>query len=389
MNRFPRGKAVVVGAYESPRRVAPGVHPFEIHAEVVAGALADAGLSPADVDGFATTATFPPEAGWQLSAVEVAEYLGLTPAWIDSSDLGGAAFVAHAGHAVAAIEAGLAEVVVVSYAAAGRSAPVPFPDYNIGAWGPGQWEVPYGPTTVGTYALAAQRHMHQYGTTPEQLAEIAVQMRRNAADNPDARYRSPLSVEDVVQSAMISSPLHKLDCCVVTDSGGAFVVTSAERAQDLPGHAIAILGFGEAVGQTSMSQMPDVTFTSAAESGRRAFETARLRHGDIDVAQLYDSFTITVALALESLGFVPRGESGPFVQSGGLAADGALPINTDGGGLSSNHPGRRGALALIEGVRQLRGTSPGVQLPAPKTCLVNATGGSLSANATMILGVQP
>tara|TARA_R110002020_G_scaffold75315_16_gene191810 strand:+ start:20290 stop:21387 length:1098 start_codon:yes stop_codon:yes gene_type:complete len=362
------------------------VHPYEIHAEVVAGALADAGLQLADVDGFATTGTFPPESGWQLSAVEVAEYLGLAPRWIDSSDLGGAAFVSHAGHAVAAIATGMADVVVVSYAAAGRSAPVPFPDYNVGSWGPGQWEVPYGPTTVSTYALAAQRHMHQFGTTSDQLAGIAVQMRRNAENNPDARYRSPLTIDEVLESTMIASPLHKLDCCVVTDSGGAFVITSAERAKDLPGRAVSILGFGEAVGQTSMNQMPDLTLTSAAESGRRAFETAGLRHDDIDVAQLYDSFTITVALGLESLGFVGRGEAGPFVEAGGIAADGALPINTDGGGMSSNHPGRRGALALIEGVRQLRGTSPGVQLTAPQTCLVNATGGSLSANATMILG---
>ena len=388
MNRFPRGTAAIVGVYESPRRVAPGVHPFEIHAEVVAGALRDAGLTLADVDGFATTATFPPESGWQLSAAEVIEYLGARPRWIDSSDLGGAAFVSHAGHAVAAIEAGLADVVVVSYAASGRSSVVPYPDYNIGAWGPGQWEVPYGPTTVATYALAAQRHMHEFGTTSEQLAGIAVQMRANAAPNPHARFRDPLTVDEVVGSALIASPLHKFDCCVVTDSGGAFVVTSLERARDLAGVPVAILGFGEAVGQTSMNQMPDLTVTSALDSGRRAFETSGLGPRDIDVAQLYDSFTITVALALESLGFVERGQSGPFVTDGGIAPTGALPINTDGGGLSSNHPGRRGALALIEGVRQLRGDSPGVQLANPETCLVNATGGSLSANATMILGVD-
>ena len=366
MNRFPRGAVAIVGVYESPRRVAPGVHPFEIHAEVVAGALRDAGLTLADVDGFATTATFPPESGWQLSAAEVIEYLGARPRWIDSSDLGGAAFVSHAGHAVAAIEAGLADVVVVSYAASGRSSVVPYPDYNIGAWGPGQWEVPYGPTTVATYALAAQRHMHEFGTTSEQLAEIAVQMRANAAANPHARFRDPLTVDEVVGSALIASPLHKFDCCVVTDSGGAFVVTSLERARDLAGVPIAILGFGEAVGQTSMNQMPDLTVTSALDSGRRAFATSGLGPGDIDVAQLYDSFTITVALALESLGFVERGQSGPFVADGGIAPTGALPINTDGGGLSSNHPGRRGALALIEGVRQLRGDSPGVQLANPR-----------------------
>lgn len=384
---FPSGKVAVVGAYESPRRVAPGIHPFQIHAEVVAGALKDAGLSPADVDGFATTATFPPEAGWQLSAAEVIEYLGLRPRWIDSSDLGGAAFVSHAGHAVAAIESGLCEFAVVSYAAAGRSSPLPFPDYNTGPSGPGQWEVPFGPSTVSTYALAAQRHMFQFGTTAEQLAKIAVQARANAKTNTDARYRDPLTVDDVINSSLIASPLHKLDCCVVTDSGGAFVLASAERARDLANDPVYILGFGEAVGQVQMNQMTDLTRTSAVESGNRAFETAGMNRSEIDVAQIYDSFTITLALGLESLGFVGPGESGPFVDDGGIAPDGALPTNTDGGGLSSNHPGRRGALALIEGVRQLRGTSPGVQLASPKTCLVNATGGSLSANATMILGV--
>jgi len=384
---FPSGKVAVVGAYESPRRVAPGIHPFQIHAEVVAGALKDAGLTPADVDGFATTATFPPEAGWQLSAAEVIEYLGLRPQWIDSSDLGGAAFVSHAGHAVAAIQAGLCDIAVVSYAAAGRSSPMPFPDYNTGPSGPGQWEVPFGPSTVSTYALAAQRHMFQFGTTPEQLAKIAVQARANAKTNTDARYRDPLTVEDVINSSLIASPLHKLDCCVVTDSGGAFVLASAERARDLANDPVYILGFGEAVGQVQMNQMADLTRTSAVESGNRAFATAGMSRSEIDVAQIYDSFTITVALGLESLGFIGPGEAGPFVDGGGIAPDGALPINTDGGGLSSNHPGRRGALALIEGVRQLRGTSPGVQLAAPKTCLVNATGGSLSANATMILGV--
>lgn len=384
---FPSGKVAIVGTYESPRRVAPGIHPFQIHAEVVAGALKDAGLTPADVDGFATTATFPPEAGWQLSAAEVIEYLGLRPRWIDSSDLGGAAFVSHAGHAVAAIEAGLCDIAVVSYAAAGRSSPLPFPDYNTSPSGPGQWEVPFGPSTVSTYALAAQRHMFQYGTTAEQLARIAVQARANAKTNTDARYRDPITVDDVINSSIIASPLHKLDCCVVTDSGGAFVLASAERARDLANDPVYILGFGEAVGQVQMNQMADLTRTSAVESGNRAFETAGMNRSEIDVAQIYDSFTITVALGLESLGFVAPGEAGAFVDGGGIAPDGALPINTDGGGLSSNHPGRRGALALIEGVRQLRGTSPGVQLASPKTCLVNATGGSLSANATMILGV--
>lgn len=385
---FPSGRVAIVGAYESPRRKAPGVHPYQIHAEVIRGALADAGLTAADVDGFATTATFPPEAGWQMSVAEIVEYVGLQPTWLDSSDLGGAAFVGHAGHAVAAIEAGLAEVVVVSYAASGRSTPLPFPDYNTNATGPGQWEVPFGPSTVSTYALAAQRHMHQFGTTSEQLASIAVQCRANAADNEHAMYRSPMTVEDVVSSAMISTPLHKLDCCVVTDSGGAFVLTSLDRARDLAKTPVRVLGFGEAVGQVQMSQMSDFTSTSTVRSGRDAYASAGLGPGDIQSAQLYDSFTITVAMALEDLGFVAKGEVGAFVEDGNISPSGRLPINTDGGGLSSNHPGRRGALATIEAVRQLRGESPGVSLQDVSNCIVSTTGGSLSATATMILGVD-
>jgi acetyl-CoA acetyltransferase len=384
---FPSGKVSIVGAYESPRRVAPGVHPYQIHAEVIRGALDDAGLTVGDVDGFATTATFPPEAGWQLSIAEVVEYVGLTPRWLDSTDLGGAAFVSHAGHAVAAIEAGLCDVVVVSYAASGRSTPLPYPDYQTNATGPGQWEIPFGPSTVSTYALAAQRHMYEFGTTSAQLAEIAVQCRINAADNPDARYREPITIEDVVGSTMISSPLHKLDCCVVTDSGGAFVLTSTDRARDLPQRPVKVLGFGEAVGQIQMNQMADFTSTSTTRSGADAFRTANLAPDDIVAAQLYDSFTITVAMALEDLGFVPKGEVGGFLEDGGIRAGGRLTINTDGGGLSSNHPGRRGALATIEAVRLLRGESPGTNPPVVDNCLVTTTGGSLSATATMILGV--
>lgn len=376
-----------MGAYESPLRKAPDVHPFEIHAECVLGALADAGLEPGDVDGFCTAAAFPAEAAWQMDVCEVVEYLGLTPSWFDSTDIGGAAFVTHAGHAAVAIASGLIDVAVVSYAAAGRSSPLPFPDYNTNSAGPGQWEVPYGPSTVATYALAAQRHMHEFGTTPEQLAAVAVQCRANAAGNPDARFRDPITVEDVVSSPEISTPLHRLDCCVVTDSGGAFVLASKRRAEQLARKPVYLLGFGEAIGQVQMNQMKRFTETAAVRSGERAFATAGMRREEIDCAQLYDSFTITVLLTLESLGFCGRGESGAFVEAGGIAPGGQLPINTDGGGMSSNHPGRRGAMAVIEGVRQLRGESPGVQLDSPTTCLVNGTGGSLSATATLILGV--
>jgi len=384
---FPSGEVAVVGVYESPLRRAPGVHPYAIHAECILGALADAGLELGDVDGFATAASFPSEGGLQMSLGEVAEYMGIHPRWFDSTDIGGAAFITHAGHAALAIAAGLADVVVVSYAAAGASGVLPFPDYNTAAAGPGQWEVPYGPTTVATYALAATRHAYEFGTTPEQLAAIAVQCRANAAANDQARFRDPMTVDDVLASPMIADPLHRNDCCIVTDSGGAFVLASRRRAEQLAAKPVYLLGFGEALGQISMSQMWPFTETAAVGSGARALASAGMTHDEIDCAQLYDSFTITVLLTLESLGFCGRGEGGAFVDSGALAPSGALPINTDGGGLSSNHPGRRGALCMIEGVRQLRGESPGVRLDGARTCLVHGTGGSLSATATAILGV--
>jgi acetyl-CoA C-acetyltransferase len=380
---FPSGEVAIVGVYESPRRKAPGVHPYAIQAECILGALADAGLELGDVDGFATAAAFPSEGGLQMSLCEVAEYMGIHPRWFDSTDIGGAAFITHAGHAALAIAAGMADVVVVSYAAAGYSGipEIPFADYGTNNAGPGQFEVPYGPSTVSTYALAATRHMHEFGTTPEQLAQIAVQCRANAANNPDARFRDPIEVADVLASPMIATPLHRLDCCIVSDSGGAFVMVSKRKAEQLSQKGVYVLGWGEALGQISMNQMWPFTETAAVHSGARAFESAGLQPADIDVVQVYDSFTITVLLTLESLGFCGRGEGGAFIESGSLA------FNTDGGGLSSNHPGRRGVFTVIEGVRQLRGTSPGVQLQDPKTCLVSGTGGSLSATATMILGV--
>lgn len=384
--RFPTSAAAIVGAFESPRRKAPGVHPYQIHAEVIAEALADAGLSLQDADGFATASSFPSEAGWQLNVVEVAEYVGIRPSWVCSTDIGGASPLSHVGNAVAAIQAGLCTTVVISYASSGRSWPLAAPDFNSGQTGPGEFEVPYGMSTISAYALAATRYMHDYGVRAEDLAQIAVQARSNASRNPHAMYRDPITVDDVLSSAVISTPLHKLDCCVVSDSGGAIVVTSSDRARDTRRGGPLVLGFGEAVSHGQMNQMRDFTTTCAQASGRRAFESAGLSPADIKVAQIYDSFTITVALSLEALGFVPKGEAGRFIRDGGIAPGGRLPINTDGGGLSSNHAGRRGMFAIIEAVRQLRGESPGVQLDAPELCLVNGTGGWLSATATLILG---
>lgn len=381
------GRAAIVGAYESPRRVAPGVHPYAIHAEVIRGALEDAGLEIGDVDGFCTAASMPPEGAKDMDLGEIAEYVGIRPRWFDSTDIGGAAFISQAAHASAAIHAGLCDVVLISYAAAGRSWPLTYDDFGTLAYGPGQWEVPYGPSTVANYALAARRHMDHYGTTPEQLASVAVQARANAQHNENARFRNLITVEDVLASSMIADPLHKLDCCVVTDSGGAIVLVSSARAASMSRTPVSVLGAGEALSHVQMNQMPDLTMTAATRSGPAALRAAGMRLSEIDCAQLYDSFTITVLLSLESLGFCEPGEGGAFVESGALTPGGALPFNTDGGGLSSNHPGRRGIFLLIEAVRQLRGESPGVNLPAARTCLVHGTGGFLSATATMILAV--
>jgi acetyl-CoA C-acetyltransferase len=380
------GEVAIVGAFESPRRRAPGVHPFQIQAECVRAALEDAGLSMADVDGFCTSANSPGEgAGW-MDICEVAEYLGLRPTFLDGTDTGGAAPIAQAAHAAAAIAAGMAEVVVVSYAGCSSSGGGDF-DTLPSTWGPWAFEAPYGFTTVATYALAAQRHMHEFGTTSEQLAEIAVQCRANASLNPDAWFREPITVEDVLASPVIASPLHRNDCCVVTDSGGAVVLVGKDRARDVRTKPAWLLGFGEALGAMRMSQMESFTETPGVVSGGRAFGMAGVSRGDIDCAQLYDSFTITALLALEDLGFCAKGEGGPFVESGAISPKGEIPINTDGGGLSSNHSGRRGMYALIEAVRQLRGESPGAHLDSPKLALAHGVGGQLSATATMILGV--
>ncbi len=388
MTRNWSGKAAIVGIHEYPSRREANIHPREIQARSILAALADAGLTPADVDGLAVSgaATEPAEDAGMSPIVDMAEYLGISPRYLDSTDLGGAGPVAHVAHAAAAVAAGHANVVVVSYAAnpyflhaAPPTRPTP---------GPLQFEAPYGLTTVAKYAFAAQRHMAEFGTTAEQLAEIAVTCRAHAQHNPDARYRDPLTVDDVMSSPIIASPLHRLDCCVVTTGGGAVVVTSDRRARECAAEAAILLGAGEAVSHSVISEMDRFTVTPAAASGPRAFAQAGIQPGDIDVAQLYDSFTITTLLALEDLGFCDKGDGGKFVLNQNITLGGTLPINTDGGGLSSNHPGRRGIFTVIEAVRQLRGHGVGVQVPNARLALAHGSGGELSTAATLILGKE-
>jgi acetyl-CoA C-acetyltransferase len=386
MSQFP--DAVFVGACESTRRKAPNTHPFEIFDEVVRGALDAAGLTPADVDGLCVAAGDMGEGGSTEDVIEVAEYLGIQPRYVDSTDVGGCSGILQAAHAAAAIQAGLADVVVVAYAACPRSFPFMPPTAMSWPVGPGATEMPYGLTNIAAYALYAQRHMHVYGTTPEQIAAVAVACRANAALNPGALLRDPITTADVLASPTISSPLRKLDCCVVTDSGGAVVLARHDRARDLRKRPVSILGYGESVQRVAMSQVLDFTVSPGAVSGPLAFRRAGLAPADVDVAQFYDAFTITPLIALEDLGFCAKGEGGPFVADGRIRAGGTLPINTDGGGLASNHPGKRGIFVLIEALRQVWGESPGHQVPDVEVSLAHGIGGFFSASTTMLLAPQ-
>ncbi|HWZ17688.1 MAG TPA: thiolase, partial [Ktedonobacteraceae bacterium] len=286
------------------------------------------------------------------------------------------------------IHAGKCEVALISYASNQLSSrgrmigtgarPPTIPETT--------YESPYGYTLVGAYAMAARRHMHQYGTTSEQLAEIAVVTRKHASLNPLAMYRDAITVQDVLNSRMIADPLHLLDCCVVSDGGGAVLVTTEERARELKQPPIFILGSSESHTHAQISQMPDLTVTAAAITGPRAFSEAGITPGEIDMAMIYDSFTITVLLLLEDLGFCKKGEGGAFVQEDRIALGSQLPVNTDGGGLSSNHPGMRGIFLIIEATRQLRGQSGQRQVENAKLAVAHGSGGLLSSQATTILG---
>jgi len=377
------GRVAVAGVYEHPTRFAPDRTAYQIHAESARGALADAGLEIGDVDGFFTSGVGP------IGILSLAQHLNLRPCHLDSQAIGGSSFVSHCVHAAAAIAGGLCEVALVTYGSTAASE-----RFAIGTGGgglgdpPDHFEVPFGPTIVGSYALVAQRHMHEYGTTSEQLAEIAVTMRRHAAMNPDAKYRDPITVEDVLASRVISSPLHLLDCCIISDGGGAVVLTSLERARDLAKPPVVVLGGAEAVQDHGIGRR-NLLEIAAHQSGPLALSRAGVTHADVDCCMIYDSYTITVLATLEALGFCKPGEGGAFCAGGRIGLGGALPINTDGGGLSSNHPGMRGMFLVIEATKQLRGERGAAQVPDAEIALVHGTGGMLGqrhSGVTMILG---
>jgi acetyl-CoA acetyltransferase len=374
-----RGAVAVAGVAESRLgEVGPGVSPLELIAEATADALDDAGLRKGDVDGLFTASAY-----YGLPGVNVGEELGIRPRYSDSTNLGGASFVAHLLHAGAAILAGLCDVALITYASTQRSDGGRLK--SVVEVNP--HEEPYRPRyPVSMFALAAARHMYEFGTTREQLAEVAVAARAWARLTPNAFERGPLSIEDVLASRMVSSPLTVRDCCLVTDGGGALLVTSTERARALRRPAVALLGAGEAHWHRAIAQMPDLTTTAATESGARAFEMAGLGPADVDVVELYDAFTINPILFLEDLGFCAKGEGGPFVEGGAIAPGGRLPVNTMGGGLSYTHPGMLGIFLVIEAVRQLRGEAGERQQAGAEVALVHGNGGALSAQATAVLG---
>ena len=381
------GRVAIVGADESDEiGIVPHKSSLQLHAEAARNALADAGIDMSEVDGIFTAG-----AGWS-GTLQIAEYLGIQPKYTDSTSVGGSSFVIHVEHAAAAIEAGLINVALITHGQSGHS------DRRrpgtgrppLDPWFPAaQFEIPYhigGPASV--YAMACMRHMHQYGTTHEQLAEIAVATRKWAMLNPKAMMRDPLTIDDVLSSRWITYPFHLLDCCLVTDAGGAVVVTSAERAKDCPKKPVLVLGSGEATTHQTIASMPDLTTTPAAISGPLAFEMAGVRHKDIDVTEVYDSFTYTALVTLEALGFCKPGEGGAFVSGQRTAPGGDFPLNTNGGGLSYTHPGMYGIFLLIEAVRQLRGECGERQVAGARLACVNGTGGTLSSTGTLILGVE-
>ena len=350
------------------------------HAEAAHNALEDAGLSIKDVDGFLTA---------RYSTYTVAEYLGIQPSYTDSTTVGGSSFIIHIAHAMAAVNAGYCNVCLITHGEAGRSARN---RASADASEPGpQYEVPYG--FLGApinYAMAARRYMHEYGEerARQGMAEIAVSTRKWALMNPKAYMKDPMTFDDYHDSRWISWPFHLFDCCLVTDAGGAFVVTSAERARDLKKKPVWVLGAAEAHDHSIVSQMPDLTRTVAKETGPKALERAGVTHNDIDLAMIYDSFTYTVMVTLESLGFCGPGEAADFVKDQRTAPGGDFPLNTSGGGLSYTHPGMYGIFLVLEAVRQLRGECGERQLDEAKIALVNGTGGTLSSTGTAILAVD-
>ena len=381
-----KNKACIAGAWEHPLRLAPDHSTPQLHAECARGALEDAGLSFADVDGYFCAGDAPGFGGMSMC-----DYMGISPGYLDSSEIGGASYIAHVNHAAAAIAMGKCSVALITLA--GRPRSEPFGGMRGGAPEAG-FESWVSAQMPNSYGMCAARHMYEHGTTSEQFAWIKVAASHHAQHNPHAMLRDVVTVEDVLASPVISDPLHRLDCCVVSDGGGALLVVAPEVAKSLNRSLVAVLGGGEATKGPRGGYGLDLTVTAAAQSGPMAFAEAGVRPADIKYASIYDSFTITVLLQLEDLGFCAKGDGGKFVTDGNLISGlGKLPFNTDGGGLCNNHPTNRGGITkVIEAVRQLRGEAhPAVQVPNCNLALATGIGGSLGVRhgaATLILERQ-
>ncbi len=374
-----RGKVAIVGAAETTRLgVIPDMSAVELHAESARNAIADAGLTNADIDGVACAGQSP---------VAMAHYLGITPKYLDGTTVGGCSFMLHVRHAAAAIVTGMCEAVLVTHGESGRSR------VGVGGWGgaggatlQAQFESPYGPTGAPSmFPIGVLRYMKKYGLTHEQLAKVAVVQREWAKDNPRAMYRDPITVDDVLNSKLIAYPMHLLECCLVTDGGGALVVVSSDRAKDFPQKPVYVLGTGESSETPMISQMEDFTQSKAFRvSSEKAFDEAQISRDDVDHLMIYDAFAHLPIYGLEALGFVGPGEGGPFIEEGNTKPGGKLPMNTNGGGLSYTHTGMYGMFALQESVRQVRGTAP-AQVAGVKISVAQGVGGMFAAAGTVIL----
>ena len=379
MSGRKRGSVAVVGAAESYLGlVAPHTSPVDLMAQATMRALDDAGLKLSDVDGLFVAAT-----QVRMGPLTLAEYLRIKPKYFDGTIIGGSSFMSHVTHAQMAIEAGMCEVAVIAYGSTQRSvsrAAASPREYN-------HYETPYKPILpISAYALAAARHMHQFGTMREHLAEVAVAARQWALLNPVAWEKEPLSIEQVLKARVVSYPFTVRDCCLVVDGGGAIILTSAARAKTLKKKPVYVLGTGDALSHGTISNMPDLTVTAAAESGAQAYKMAGIKPADVDMLSLYDAFTITPILFLEDLGFCPKGEGGRFVSGGNIAPGGKLAVNTSGGGLSYCHPGMYGLLVMIEAIRQVRGECGKRQVKDCDIALAHGNGGVLSSQCTVLFG---
>lgn len=376
------GEIAIVGAAESTRIGAvPDMAQIMLHADAALNAMADAGLKPGDIDGVACVGPMMPQ--------QIAHYLGITPKWVDGTGVGGCSFMLHVRHAAAAIHAGYCKTVLITHGESGKSrvngTPRPPEPQSLN----GQFEAPFGPMGPPTlFPIPVLRYMKTYGVTHEQMAQVAVVQREWAAKNPRAAFKDPITIDDVLNSKMIAYPFRLLQCCLVTDGGGALILTSSDRAKDFPTKPCYILGTGESVETTMVSQMEDFTSSRAFRvAGPEAFRMAGIKHADVDHLMIYDAFAHLPMYGLEDLGFVKRGEAKDFIWERNTAPGGKLPINTNGGGLSYTHTGMYGMFALQESVRQVRGTAP-AQVPNVKISVAHGVGGMFSASGTVVLSNQ-